>query len=556
MPFLFKKKSRGNFYYYIGENKRENGKVVRAWEVYVGPISKILEMVQQHDITLKEVSISKFGSIAAAQSIIDRMQLRNLVNNIISPKKNQGVDLGRYMELMVINRLLEPKSKNKISNWYKSTFLRRHFGIPANKFSSQRFWDHMNYFSIEMIEKLEKAVVNHVIPEFDLKLDYLLFDPTNFSTYIKINEINNLAKFGVSKSKRFDLLQINLCLLVTREYGIPLLHHTYPGNINDPTEFKTILPKILDKYHTLSSFGTTDLTLIFDKGNNSPENIELVNSSQYHFVGSLRPSTQGELLFLPVNEYEDTVELDNIEKYKVHRVKKKVYKKQHTLILSYCRKSGIVAKINLKSQLKKAESELQELQGKIGLPYYRKKNTLQKKLNKIINKKQIKGLIKAELISSDQNELSMIYSRSPEKIVKKYRSFGKRILFTDRHDWTTKEILVAYRSQWRVERNFHELKSADYIRVNPMYHWTEQKIRVHLFISVLSLMVQRLLHKEISKYDDTISIDNLWDELAEVYEVGYLMSINGPSIQYKLSKMSKKQKFIIEHLKLEKYQKL
>ncbi len=73
MPFLFKKKSRGNYYYYIGENKREKGKVVRTWEVYVGPVSKILEMVQQHDTTLNEVSVAKFGAIAAALSIIERM---------------------------------------------------------------------------------------------------------------------------------------------------------------------------------------------------------------------------------------------------------------------------------------------------------------------------------------------------------------------------------------------------------------------------------------------------------------------------------------------------
>ncbi|MFV2016790.1 MAG: IS1634 family transposase, partial [Candidatus Heimdallarchaeota archaeon] len=330
------------------------------------------------------------------------MQLRKLVNDLISPKRNQGIDLGRYIELMVINRLVEPKSKNKIANWYNSTFLKRYYPIPTKQLRSQRFWDHMNYFSIEMIEKLERAIVNLIIPEFQLELDYLLFDPTNFSTYIKPNSSNNdnneLSKFGASKSKRFDLLQINLSLLVTREDGIPLLHHTYPGNVNDPSEFKDILPQILDKYRDLASYGATDLTLIFDKGNNSPKNLNLVNASDYHFVGSLRPSTQSELLFVPVSRYDETITNENDGMLRAYRCKKKVYDQQYTLVMSYCRGSGIAAKINLKSHIKEVEGKLLELQQKIGQPYYRKKSTIENKVKVIMRK--VKGMIETELLSS------------------------------------------------------------------------------------------------------------------------------------------------------------
>ena len=77
------------------------------------------------------------------------------------------------------------------------------------------------------------------------------------------------------------------------------------------------------------------------------------------------------------------------------------------------------------------------------------------------------------------------------------------MLITDREDWTTAEVVIAYRSQWQVEADFRQLKDDDYITVAPMFHWTDQKIAVHLFCCVLTLSVLRLMGSAKSARPDS-----------------------------------------------------
>ncbi len=91
----------------------------------------------------------------------------------------------------------------------------------------------MEYLNEEAIERIEKELSSRIIELYDLNTECLLYDITNFYTFIQEHEGNELPKKGKSKAKRFDLNQINLALLVTKEDGIPLMHQTYEGNRHD-----------------------------------------------------------------------------------------------------------------------------------------------------------------------------------------------------------------------------------------------------------------------------------------------------------------------------------
>ena len=74
--------------------------------------------------------------------------------------------------------------------------------------------------------------------------------------------------------------------------------------------------------------------------------------------------------------------------------------------------------------------------------------------------------------------------------------FGKRILITDQHAWSTEEIILAYRGQSRAEAIFRQLKDVRHLAVRPPYHWTDHKIRLHTFICLLALLLCRLVERE------------------------------------------------------------
>lgn len=80
------------------------------------------------------------------------------------------------------------------------------------------------------------------------------------------------------------------------------------------------------------------------------------------------------------------------------------------------------------------------------------------------------------------------------------------------------EVIVAYRSQWQVEHGFRQLKDPDHVAVQPMFHWTDQKITVHLFCCVLALAVIRLMAREARRAGLELSPGEVLHELGRIEE--------------------------------------
>ena len=94
--------------------------------------------------------------------------------------------------------------------------------------------------------------------------------------------------------------------------------------------------------------------------------------------------------------------------------------------------------------------------------------------------------------------------------------FGKRILITDQHAWSTAEIILAYRGQSRAEAIFRQLKDVRHLAVRPQYHWTDHKIRVHTFICLLALLLSRLVERESRSAGYQGSLSRLLDVLGSI----------------------------------------
>ena len=91
-------------------------------------------------------------------------------------------------------------------------------------------------------------------------------------------------------------------------------------------------------------------------------------------------------------------------------------------------------------------------------------------------------------------------------------------MITDHADWETKDILEAYYEQDQIENVFRDSKNVEYCSMRPLYHWTDQKIRVHVFICLRSLLLGQMLMKEMEKNGINISKDKMLDELNGIYD--------------------------------------
>ncbi|MCP4526130.1 MAG: transposase, partial [Aestuariibacter sp.] len=168
-----------------------------------------------------------------------------------------------------------------------NTILRRLIDISPRQLTSQRFWDRMDLVSQESIVAIERDITGHMVGEFDIALEKLLFDATNFFTFIDtFNDRCDIAKRGKSKEGRKSLRIVGVALLVSADFHIPLLHKTYPGNQADSNTFADLIPAITKRCREITQ-EMRNISVVFDKGNNSPENLDYVDKSPVHFVGSL-----------------------------------------------------------------------------------------------------------------------------------------------------------------------------------------------------------------------------------------------------------------------------
>ena len=200
------------------------------------------------------------------------------------------MSVGTSIMLAAIGRACEPTSKRGWYNWCKGTSLEYQLGKDLSSLDSQHFWDQMNAIPEDKIAAIEGEIVETLLKQNPIDLRQLYFDTTNFFTFIDSNNTRtDLAKRGRNKQKRFDLRQFGLSLLINRHDQLPLFHKIYEGNKNDVTVFKETILELIQRMTEMSSH-INEVTLIFDKGNNSKDNFKTMDDMvNLHYVGALSP---------------------------------------------------------------------------------------------------------------------------------------------------------------------------------------------------------------------------------------------------------------------------
>ena len=177
MPRLVQKHVRGHAYWYAVESRRIDGKPRVVWQRYLGKAEDIVARCTQGPAAYDAV-VYEFGAVAAVLAIADRLQLQDIIDRHM-PAGRQSVGVGRYLLLAAINRVVAPKSKSQIGDWYEDTVLRRLWLLPKHHFTSQRFWQAMDHVDDAAIVHVEEDLAKRAAAEFGIALDGLIYDATN-----------------------------------------------------------------------------------------------------------------------------------------------------------------------------------------------------------------------------------------------------------------------------------------------------------------------------------------------------------------------------------------
>ena len=497
MATLQKRKSRGHTYWSIVESRRVNGKPRPVILEYLGTAKALLKRLTEG--VPKNVRSYTHGDVAVMLDIAEEFKIVETINKHLKSKPfRDGFTVGGSLLLAAIGRICQPTSKRSwYEGWARHTSLSYLIRMSLNRLDSQHFWDQMDALPTSTIPLIEEEIVANLLEKAEIVLDTLLCDTTNFFTYIdSANHRCTIAQRGKNKQKRMDLRQFGLLLLVSRKDQIPIVHKVYQCNLADQTVFKEEFKNILNRFKAICG-SLEDITLVFDQGNNSKKMLKNVTDG-IHFVGALSPYHH-KALIKEANDSMTTVSINGRDVL-CYNARKEIWGLDFTVVV-YISEKLLQRQIRgIEQNIKKLFKKLSALKEKIVIPIKKgKKRTqagLEKKISSMIGSLSSKDIIRWEINHLEKDAFDLNFWVDEERFdFLKEQWLGRRIVITNRHQWSTEEIVSAYWGQANVENAFKKMKNPFHLAIRPQYHWTDQKIEVHGFICLLAFLMVMIAYK-------------------------------------------------------------
>src|SRR6266851_101774 len=310
MSSLYKKVVSGKPYWYLREMGWVDGKPKLVSERYLGTAADIEALLDAREAAIlpERTRHLAFGDVAAAWGVLQDLGVAAIIDEVAGARRADArASTGTYLALAALNRIVAPCSKLAFGDWWKTTAADRFTGIPAPALDHRRFWDAMRAVSLPQLEEISHRIALAVIRESGVDCSSVALDMTNFATFIDTgNEKAPVAQRGKAKQKRTGLRLVGLGLVVTRDGGIPLTWHAYPGDRPDVTQFPAMTDQLLAQHQAVCAAAAVpaaaaDMTVVFDAGQNSADKFAHLTSTGLHYIGSVPESDCPDLTALPAS---------------------------------------------------------------------------------------------------------------------------------------------------------------------------------------------------------------------------------------------------------------
>jgi transposase len=542
MAYLRKRIVKGIEYWSLVESKRINGKPTQFIIEYFGNTKAFAEKLMDCRNENKLLKSYSHGETYALMKIAEMLGVEQILDDTLKQQTKNGLKRSRSLLLIALQSVCNPGSKSEFKSWIETTSLPYDHEISSKSLLCDHFWKQMDEIEEDDIAKVEDTLMRKIFTLYDFGLEKIALDYTNYFTYISSNNNKcNIARRGRNKQKRHDLRQYSLALITTKESGLPLCSYIYEGNKNDQTAFSEYM-RILKQ--RIPDYDPNKITLIFDGGGNNKNNLKDIET---HYICSFSLNSCKNLYEIDLDDYE-TVSFSG-KSVKCYRLTQEVWEVQRECILTFSNSLYLGQIQELNNDIDATVSAIKLYNEQLCNPKSRISKTpesVQSKIESILKKKHMESIFEAKMIENKDSTLNVEYLinlKSKDAVSRKY--FGKKLIISDRKDWSTTDILQAYREQDVIEKIFRSTKDDEHFSIRPQYHFTSQKIRVHIFCCLLGLTLATILHKEAVKKGYKGSRNKLLDSLSGIRRC-WIKDRNSNKVSYVLEVMNEEESSVWE----------
>jgi len=532
MTYLVKKKIKGRAYYYEYESYRVGGKVKHRCVHYLGKSKDLRKkgepLFGPADITVH--SSVDYGSVVSLYTLAERIHLSEIVYN--AAKKGGGEHIGKLVEIMVINRCIEPVSRNKLRDWYEKTALPVFLGIPPDKVHSQIFYNAMNYLTDKTILKIQKELFQTVKRIYGIETSTIFYDLT--STYFEGTKCP-LGEFGYSTDHRPDKLQINIGMGVDRDC-IPVTHEVFTGSVKDVTTVQAFAEKLK------TEFGLENPIMVIDRGMISEENLDHLLELGYDYIVArkLGPLESKIVYSIPDTEYVRTMLSNYSEDRELWLAETQVGRRR--LIVCWNKNKAEDDKTFRETMITKTMQGLEKVKNGCGKRKLKTKEQVYHKTYTVLEKYKTKRFFNININKHGAPRLK--FELIDKETEKADWLDGKFILETSSRNLLAVDIAQVYHDRDTIEKFFQTLK--DIVELRPTYVYTERHVKAHVFICILAVLLLSLIKKMLKETNKDLSSIKALQILDGIKRVEF--TVDGKGTIVRTTQINNQQREIISIL--------
>jgi transposase len=371
---------------------------------------------------------------------------------------------------VLVARLCRPDSKLAMTRWWNDTTLPELLDLDG--VTEDHIYEAMDWM-LKRQGRIEKKLAKRHLKDGDM----VLYDLT--SSYFE-GVTCPLAKRGKSRDRKRNTLQVNYGLVADRN-GCPVSVSVFEGNTGDPTT-------LMEQAHKArNDFGIGEMVMVGDRGMITQKQIdELKEAGGIGWItelktGAIRKLMNGGALQLDLFDERSLFELTH-EDFPGER-------------LVACRNPALARKRAHKreSMMEATHRELDKVRGMVERGRLKDRDKIGVRVGKVVNKykmaKHVVLSIEDDSFGFEFDQSSIDTEAALDGIYVIRTSLSEKKMDAD-------EAVRSYKNLTNVERAFRSLKSID-LMVRPIRHRTEDRVKSHIFLSMLAYYVQRYMREAL-----------------------------------------------------------
>lgn len=415
-----------------------------------------------------------YGHVHAAGGVWDQLGLSTALEDA-GIRGGASFDAASLVRLLVVNRICDPCSKLALLDWLDSV------GYGEAKAPSYHHLLRAMDRLLPVKEAAEPLVAKRLITESE-KIDLVFYDIT--STYFEGDRSlveDDVRRYGYSRDGRFDKRQIVIGLVMTRE-GIPLCHHVFPGNTVDKSTVAEVIKDIKSRFHL------DRVVFVGDRGMLSDGNLDTLLGEGLGFIVAYplrRNAFATEVIGRLKREFDRGSQTEQF---------REDAREQMRFVVAFSPEIAAEVKAARRERLKQADTWLKGVRHRLTHPAGRGRAlTAQGAYDRVrdyLRDHHLLGYYNVELRSG-----ALSVTKNRQALEWEDTIDGMLMLGTTDMESPMEEVVKRYKELAEIERGWRSLKSTLLLR--PVYHWTEDRIRAHVFICVLALQLERWMRRKL-----------------------------------------------------------